>query len=267
MTSFSPWLTAHIEVLKLWLGALCTLGLFSILYRENKVYRFFEHLFLGISMGYLVVTNYTDTLLTKFWEPFRDKGEWWLILPVLVGLFYYLLFVPKLAWMARLTIAFFLGVTSGRAFQEYVNSNWSQISSSFKPLMPHDAYTTLDGDKILALSWSGAVNNLIFMLILICVMSYFFFSFEQKHPVLKNSAKAGRWLLMFAFGAIFGSTIMGRLALLIDRVTFLLRSFGKGAIHPDYGPQIMFVVMAILTGLVLYLTRKNAQAEVETEIP
>ena len=32
----------------------------------------------------------------------------------------------------------------------------------------------------------------------------------------------GRWLLMIAFGAIFGSTVMARMALLTYRVWFLL---------------------------------------------
>jgi hypothetical protein len=36
---------------------------------------------------------------------------------------------------------------------------------------------------------------------------------------------AGRWLLMIAFGAIFGSTIMTREALLIDRIYFLLHNW------------------------------------------
>lgn len=260
MTSFSPWLAAHLETLQLWFGMLCTLGLFSILYRENKVYRFFEHLFLGISMGYLIVSSYTDNILPKFWEPFW-KGEWWLIFTVIIGLFYYFIFSQKYSWLARLVIAFFLGITSGRAFKAYVNDYWPQIPSSFKPVVPHGAFTAADGTKIAELSWSGAVNNVIFMIILLCVMSYFFFSFEQKHSVLKNTAKWGRWLLMFAFGAIFGSTIMGRLALLIDRVTFLLKGFGGGAIHKDYGAWIMFGVMVVLTGMVLYLTRKNAAKE------
>ena len=262
MQSFSPWLADHLEVLKLWFGAIGTLGLFSILYRENKVYRFFEHLFLGVSMGYLIVNAYTDTILPKFWEPFY-AGQWWLIFTIIIGLFYYFIFSQKFAWLARLMIAFFLGVTSGRAFKAYVNDYWPQIPTSFKPLVPHGAFTATDGTKFAELTWGGAINNLIFMIILVCVMSYFFFSFEQKSPILKNSAKWGRWLLMFAFGAIFGSTIMGRLALLIDRITFLMKDFGGGAIHPTAGPWIMFVFLAIMTGLVLYLTRKNAQTEVQ----
>jgi hypothetical protein len=70
---------------------------------------------------------------------------------------------------------------------------------------------------------------------------------------------------MFAFGAIFGSTIMGRLALLIDRISFLLRDFGKGVIHPEWGSHIMLAILAVMVGLVLYLTRRNAQEEAMRE--
>jgi hypothetical protein len=40
--------------------------------------------------------------------------------------------------------------------------------------------------------------------------------------VLRNAAAAGRWLMMIAFGAMFGFTVMARLSLLIDRMLFLL---------------------------------------------
>ena len=39
-----------------------------------------------------------------------------------------------------------------------------------------------DHPAIKALSVPDAINNVLFMVILLCVLSYFFFSFEQKHP-------------------------------------------------------------------------------------
>jgi hypothetical protein len=54
------------------------------------------------------------------------------------------------------------------------------------------------------------------------VLSYFLYSFEQKNKVLQKSATAGRWLLMVGFGVIFGTTMMTRFVLFIDRAYFLL---------------------------------------------
>ena len=39
-------LTNETHAIALWIGAICTLGLYSVLYKENKIFRFFEHLFL-----------------------------------------------------------------------------------------------------------------------------------------------------------------------------------------------------------------------------
>lgn len=250
MTEFSPWLGGHVEMLSLWIGALCTLGLYSILYKENKVYRLFEHMFLGLSAGYLIAKTWTDVLLPKWWKPFYDDGQWWQIFLLAAGLLYYFIYSRKHSWMARLLIAVFLGTSAGQIFKAFVNDTWPQIPASFKPVVPHGPIA--GHPEIAPLSVSGAINNLLFMFILVCVMSYFFFSFEQKHPVLKRSAQWGRWLMMFAFGATFGSTMMARMALLIGRTDYLMNYFG-----PQIGgARVMFGFMLALIAVMLYLTSR-----------
>ena len=257
----SLWLSAHKEALILWIGALCTLGLYSVLYKENKIYRFFEHVFLGLATGYLIATTWTDVLLPKWWIPMWDKGQWPWIFTLIAGSLYYFIYSKKYNWMARLLIGFFLGVASGQQFQGFVNDAWPQVRTSFRPIIPHDAIAkTADHPAVKALTTVDALNNLIFILILLCVMSYFFFSFEQKHKALKGSAQAGRWLMMFTFGAIFGATIMARLALLIDRMDYLLNDFGP---HIG-GKYVMEGILLALTAVVLYLvSRKDTDASVE----
>ena len=262
MPSFSLWLAAHVTTLTAWIGAFCTLGLYSVLHKENKIYRLFEHLFLGLATGYMVALSWNDVLLPKWWKPMWEKSEWWYILALIPGIMYYFIYSRKHNWIARLVIGFFLGVASGQAFKAFVNDTWPQIATSFKPIMPHDAIpAAADHPAIAALSVPDAINNVLFMFILICVLSYFFFSFEQKHPVLNASAKLGRWLLMFTFGAIFGSTIMARLALLIDRMDFLLNDFGP---HIG-GPGVMFGILILLACLILYLVAKRDPNSEETK--
>ena len=99
-------------------------------------------------------------------------------------------------------------------------------------------------------------------------MSYFFFSFEQKHVALRGSAKLGRWLMMFAFGAIFGSTMMARLALLIDRMYYLTNDFATVLPAPIGGPVVgpyfMFGIIILLIGLIVYLAVRSGPSETET---
>ncbi len=261
----SAWLVAHKEIMILWFGAFCTLGLYSVLYKENKIYRIFEHLFLGLATGYLIANTWTDVLLPKWWEPMWNKGQWALIFLLPLGLCFYFIYSKKNSWIARLIIGFFLGVGAGQSFQGFVNDTWPQIVGTFRPVIAHDLIAkTADHPAIKAVSWAKAMNNLIFLIVLLCVMSYFFFSFEQKNPVLKGSAKLGRWLMMFSFGAIFGSTIMARLALLIDRMDSLMNDFGGKVFGFTTGPLIMFLVLMALSALVLvlvYRDKKNPEQE------
>ncbi len=259
----SVWLTAHTHALVLWIGAICTLGLYSVLYKENKVFQLFEHLFLGLATGYMVETTWTNVLLPKWWTPFHTKGEWWWAVALLIGCLFYFIYSKKYNWMARLVIGLLLGVGAGQQFQAFVNDAWPQIFKSFKPMLAHGAIGAANGNNsIPAVSWPDAINNLIFMAILLCVMSYFFFSFEQKNVVLKHSAKTGRFLMMFTFGAIFGQTIMARLALLIDRMDFLMNDFGGDQLGGAVvGPYVMFAILVVLTGVVLYLALVKGRAD------
>ena len=54
----------------------------------------------------------------------------------------------------------------------------------------------------------------------ICSLVYFFFSTPHKGP-LGVLSKMGIYTLMIGFGAGFGLTMMGRVALLVQRVLFL----------------------------------------------
>ncbi|MFH0939688.1 MAG: hypothetical protein V1899_10485 [Planctomycetota bacterium] len=74
-------------------------------------------------------------------------------------------------------------------------------------------------------SYSGILANWIFALTLICVMTYFLFSFEHSRAGIYQASLAGRWMMMLCFGAFFGSTIMARMALLVERMQFLIEKW------------------------------------------
>ncbi|MCX7804976.1 MAG: hypothetical protein N3A38_07265 [Planctomycetota bacterium] len=88
--------------------------------------------------------------------------------------------------------------------------------------------SALRHDGKLSVNWlssGGTIANWIFLVTLICVMTYFLFSFEHSRPVVREASQAGRWLMMICFGAFFGSTIMARMALLVERLQFLIEKW------------------------------------------
>jgi len=197
------------DPLVIWIGALCTLGIYSILYRENLVFRFFEHIFVGVATGYGVQMVITKVLVPQWGKPLFMEGKWYWIFASLIGSMFYFIYSKRQVWIARWAMGLFIGFGAGLGIVGFVTEFVPQMVASFKPIVEVS-------------TGQFRPNNLLIFLTLIAVMSYFFFSIEHKHPALSGSARAGRWLLMIAFGAIFGNTVMARVSLFIDRMQFLL---------------------------------------------
>ncbi len=193
------------------LAALLTLAIFSILYKENIVYRYAEHLFVGIATGYGLVITWKDVLVPKWLDPMLSGGAWPWMFAMVAGLMWYTIFLRKYEWTSRLLIGTFMGLAAGESFRAFGTFYMPQITSSFRPL------------------WAGSVgaslNQLVVFITLVTVLSYFFFAFRYERKVLQVSAQTGRYLLMLSFGAIFGSTVMARLSLFIERIHFLLKDW------------------------------------------
>jgi hypothetical protein len=52
-----------------WIAAALTLFIFSFLYKDNPLYKFAEHLFVGVSAGYIVVQQFWQVLFPNLIEP------------------------------------------------------------------------------------------------------------------------------------------------------------------------------------------------------
>ena len=236
--------TGTYELIAAWIAVACTLGIYSLLYRENPVYRLFEYIFLGVGAAYGATRLLQDVIITDWWGPLT-RGEWWWMVPFLIGLLYFTIYFQKLSWMARMLIGTLMGLAAGLQIQLAAITYFPQIRDSFRPLLPRAVpyYNTLmdrppvTGEGVtvppfLTQYFTGAewqmlgivFNNWVFMITLVAVMTYFFFSFEHKNRPVTSTARLGRWLLMISFGTMFGSTITARVALAISRIMFVLET-------------------------------------------
>lgn len=223
-------------------GVLATIGLYSVLYKENKFYRFFEHAFLGLASGWTLVALWADTLYDQWWLKMvgnqaegttpAANGYWAYVFLLPIGFMGYLVYSRKHNWISRIPIGIILGLWSGQQIQVWWNRYGPQIASSVKPLIPNAGPFAPADPPVGAVYWSTAISNWIFALTLISVLSYFLFSFDVKNRFLKGMSTSGRWLLMVGFGAIFGSTVMMRFSLLIDRMFFIVIEFVQDMLLP-----------------------------------
>ena len=210
-------------------GGVATIAIFSFLLGENRLYRFFEHLFIGIAAAWGLMLTLKNFLWPKILEPVLGldimqypDGSYSMeyplarllyLIPFAFGLLYYCMYSQRYNWLAKLVIGFSLGAGAGLAFEGILNQMLPQLSSSFKSLV-----AVKEG----AIDWRQSFDNVVFVYTLLAVMYYFFFSFRRRGPVLGRISASGRWFMMVCFGAYFGSTVMARMALLVERLQFLL---------------------------------------------
>jgi len=201
-----------------WVAAILTLGIFSFLWKDNPFYKFCEHLFVGVSVGYSISVTwynsvYPDLFTPLFISPFSTVSlvrKLMLIIPLILGLCYFCRFIPKVSWLIRFPMAFVLGWAAGVAIPAYFQTNIiKQMQGTF--LTP----------GVFA-RWDVALWALISFIGVVCSVFYFFFSREHK-GALKVASETGIVFLMVGFGASFGYTVMARMSLLIGRLQFLLR--------------------------------------------
>jgi hypothetical protein len=212
-------LSLNTYVLGLWLQAALTFAILSFLIGDNPVYKFAEHLFVGISAGYGVVIVWKQAalpllifkLLPQLGPTPGEAANYWVLIPGLLGLLMLARFIPRYDWLSRYPIAFTVGLFSGASIPAAVQTQLlEQAQATMKPVLG------LGG-----IHWGLALSSLIVLLGVICTLTYFYFS-KPHEGTLGVTSKIGIWFLMVAFGAGFGNTVMARLSLLIGRVEFLL---------------------------------------------
>jgi hypothetical protein len=282
-----------IDVLGAWLGIFLTFCILSFLYKDNPFYKFAEHLFVGVSIGYVVTLQYQDTL-----EPslIAHLGDWWKLIPLaLVALMLIKATSRRYAWLGRFPLAFAVALYAGLSINAVTQSELgAQIKFSMKSVdaekidlndptgagtqcHPHEdpekcalrllrmipgvtpaiaaelraahaekPFTSVDDaltrsqvkpaeqsdlaakrgslvgiDAKAGVSphqkdWFGIVSNLLLLFGVLASLLYFYFSLAHK-GVVGRISKFGVWVLMIGFGASFGFTVQGRVALAIGR--------------------------------------------------
>ena len=198
--------------LGVWLAAALTLFIFSFLYRDNPFYKFAEHLFVGVSAGYVVVQQFWQVLWPNLLQPLTAAGtddRWKYVVGVVLCVLLFTRLFSRISWLSRFTIAALIGTFAGLKVTGFAQAEViEQVRATMVPLW-------IAGDP------GASFNHLVLVVGVITTLVFFFFSKEHK-GVIGGTAKLGIWYLMVSFGAAYGFTVMSRISLLIGRFQFLL---------------------------------------------
>jgi hypothetical protein len=189
------------------IAAFLTLCIFSFLYKDNPFYKFAERLVAGVATGYWTVLLFHTNFMDKVWNPIFNNNQYVYIIPTLLGIAMWTRFSSKFSWVSRYSIAFYIGISSGVAIPV------SLYTYLFKQLQA-TVSTPLTADM------TGILYTIPIIVAVLAALVYFFFSMPHKGAV-GVASKMGIYVIMVGFGAGFGLTVMGRVALLVQRVIFL----------------------------------------------
>lgn len=315
-----PW----VDVLGFWLGIFLTFCVLSFLYKDNPFYKLAEHLFIGVSVGYLVVQQYTDNLQPKLVDAIATMHGAELALRLVALVLVALMFVKAVsrrwAWLGRYPLAFVVAFYAGLQINAVVTAELGDqvkfaagtVDSVKVDLNTADAATLtglpgsspLVADKLVderakqpfaslddattrpsltaaeqadlaaargnlvgldaraatrggERNWFGVLSNLLLLAGLLSALVYFYFSVAHT-GALGRVSRVGVWVLMIGFGASFGLTVQGRLALAIGRAYDVLgKTVSPADAEQISGPTVALISIAIIAAGLVVWERRN----------
>ena len=188
------------------LSGILILGCYSYLFRENKFYAYVEHVYVGFAAAQAIILG---------WQNVRDgalkpitQGKWWFAVPVVLGCLLYARFSKSKNYLARLPMAFMMGVAAGASVTAVIETQFiKQVRATILPL--------------------NSLNNVVVVVGTASTLAFFLFiplgKKEDRAP-LGALSYLGRATIMVALGSSYGYTVMSRLSYLVARLQFL---FGK----------------------------------------
>ncbi len=201
----------------IWIAALLTFAMYSFLYKDNVVYKFAEHLYVGISVGYSICIMWFNVMKPNLFDPMFTDFSYnkILIIPALFGITLLFRLSRQYSWVSRYGLAYMVACGAGLAIPAMIQAMLLRhMSSTFIPIWGGETgYTFL-----------AIFSNVVIIVGVLSVLIYFFFSLEHKGAVGKIS-QVGILYLMVTFGTAFGYTVMARISLLIGRMQFLLEQW------------------------------------------
>src|SRR6056297_1327785 len=190
------------ETLGTWVAVFMTLGLLSFAIGENPFYRLVEHLYVGVAAAHSMIIGW-ENLQNNAFTPMMEEGEIAKIIPVILGILLYARFIKGQLWLSRIPMSALVGIGVGLTVRGTITAEFlNQIRATIIPL--------------------NSINNIIIVFGVISVLMFFYFTRKDTNPLFNYSGTIGRYIMMIAFGALFGNAAMGRMSLMIGRLRFLL---------------------------------------------
>ena len=277
------------EIVSAWLYVLLTLCIFSFLFKDNPFYKAAEHLYVGVSAGYVAVISFWQqvqpNLYGRLWPSRVDvedgsiiQSVWYSIYEIFnfistgfgvldrsifpeggingfdeIRMIYLIPFILGIFMLLRLVPK--LGWLARWAIAYIVGM---AAGLRFYAYLNSNVLTQIKASAIdFTSDWGSIINALILFIGTITALIYFFYSTEHK-GVIGRLSRIGIYFLMIKFGAAFGFAVMARISLLIGSINHLK---DYSAAEYNYATPIILIFIIICLAIWSYMGKGKENIE------
>lgn len=216
----------------------------SRLYRGNAFYRISENLIVGWLIAFTFIQN-MSILESRIWIPLVVEGNIGLtLIPLVLGLMYWIRPFKQTAWLARWPIALMTGTASAIAVKGAIYAEILSLITTKNFLAP----------GVDAAGIPVGINNLIIFLFTFCCMVYFTFTYKHE-GVLGTIAKTGLYMLMLTFGWAAGTYLMSLTSMSIGHMKTMMQVPG---IYVAAVTIVILIITILNDSNIINLTKKSA---------
>ena len=278
------------EIISAWLYVLLTLCIFSFLYKDNPFYKAAEHLFVGVSAGYVAVLSFWQqvqpNLFGRLWPSRVDVDDgsiltsiWYAIYEIFnvittgfgvldrsifpeggikgfeeIRIIYMIPFILGIFMLLRLVPK--LGWLARWAIAYIVGM---AAGLRFYGFLNSNVLNQIKASTIdFTSDWGTIINGLIVFIGTLTGLIYFFYSTEHK-GVVGRLSRIGIYFLMIKFGAAFGFAVMGRISLLIGQFNYLTDYSTK---EYNYATPIILILIMICLVIWSFMGKDERKNEI-----
>lgn len=191
-----------------WVAALATIGVWSYLAGERRIFALLQYLLAGLATGYLVLLAIRDVLLPRLVAPLAaNPGDHLLLVPAagLVGLLVGAAWLPRRATTPATAV-----LVGGLAAFALGGAVVGTILPQMAAALPAAGIGSPD-----------RLGEVVALAITVLVLVGFLHG-APRGRLTTRAATVGRWLLIAGIGGWLGFLVASRLSLLVDRIGFLL---------------------------------------------
>lgn len=189
------------------IAAVVTLAVWSYLAGERRLFSWAQHLLAGLATGYLLVISVREVLMPRLVVPLVTDPAAFGLWPALIGVIVLVL----ARWLPRPVVALPVALlVAGTA-------TFALGGAVVGTLLPQLAAGLLPATASVPALVNAAIGLVVAALVLLV-----FLHGAPRGRLVAGAAGVGRWLLVGGLGGWIGYLLVSRLALVVDRLRFLL---------------------------------------------